>query len=349
MKRRHVLLRSLFLVIFIGTGELFKTGKATQRWVTVKSSVKRCQRMEVSNFRVKMITFLLRLCWLSKAFQQQTAVFHCVNVCVDWPLFVLPTTTTGVSVCVDWPLFALPTSITGDYHPPDTLIVYHRVRKCKFSKCLIAYYYFDTVEYNILLEALNTLGLGGRVSKWFRSYLSGCSQRILVRGCLSKKFDLNCGVPQGSCLGPLLFTIYTSSLLDVVEKYLPSVHCYADDTQLYVSFRPADETDETGHLDAITAINCCIKAIGCWMRENKLLLNEEKTEFLLIGTKQQLAKVDIGHIKVGKVNIAPHSPVKNLGVWFDSNLSMVDHITKTCSAAFYYLCNIRRIRKYLTK
>ena len=85
------------------------------------------------------------------------------------------------------------------------------------------------------------------------------------------------------------------------------------------------------------------------MRENKVLLNEEKTEFLLMGTKQQLAKVDIGHIKVGKVNIAPHSPVKNLGVWFDSNLSMVDHITKTYSAAFYYLYNIRRIRKYLTK
>ena len=80
---------------------------------------------------------------------------------------------------------------------------------------------FDTVQHNILLEALNTLGLG-RVSKWFRSYLSGRSQRILVRRCLSKKFYLNCGVPQGSCLGPLLFTIYTSSLLDVVEKYLPS-------------------------------------------------------------------------------------------------------------------------------
>ena len=79
------------------------------------------------------------------------------------------------------------------------------------------------------------------------------------------------------------------------------------------------------------------------------MLNEEKAEFLLTGTKQQLAKVDIVHIKVGKVNIAPHSPVKNLGVWFDSNLSMVDHITKTYSAAFYYLYNIRRIRKYLTK
>ena len=81
----------------------------------------------------------------------------------------------------------------------------------------------------------------------------------------------------------------------------------------------------------------------------KILLNEEKTKSFLTGTEQQLAKVDIGHIKVGKVNIAPLSPVKNLGVWFDSNLSMVDHITKTYSAAFYYLYNIRRIRKYLTK
>ena len=65
------------------------------------------------------------------------------------------------------------------------------------------------------------------------------------------------------------------------------------------------------------------------MHDNKLLLNEAKTEFLLIGTKQQLAKVNISHVKVGNANIAPHSPVNNLGVWFDSNLAMVDHITKT--------------------
>ena len=179
-----------------------------------------------------------------------------------------------------------------------------------------------------------------------RSYLSGRCQRISVRGCQSESLKLNCGVPQGSCLGPLLFTIYTSSLLDVVQDYLPSVHCYADDTQLYVSFSPADET---GHSAAISAIERCIQVIRDWMHDNKLLLNEAKTEFLLIGTKQQLAKVNISHVEVGNTNIAPHSPVKNLGVWFDSNLSMVDHITKTSSAAFYHLYNIRRIRKYLTK
>ena len=149
-----------------------------------------------------------------------------------------------------------------------------------------------------------------------------------------------------SRLRPLLFTIYTSSPLDVIQDYLPSVHCYADNTQLYISFSP---TDETGHSAAITAIERCIQVIKNWMHDNKLLLNEAKTKFLLIGTKQQLTKVNILHFKVGNANIAPHSPVKNLGVWFDSNLSMVDHITKTSSAVFYHLYNIRRIRKYLTK
>ena len=79
--------------------------------------------------------------------------------------------------------------------------------------------------------------------------------RISVRGCQSESLKLNCGVPQGSCLGPLFFTIYTRSLLDVVEDYLTSVHCSADDTQLYVFFSPADVT---GHSAAITAIERCI-------------------------------------------------------------------------------------------
>ena len=69
----------------------------------------------------------------------------------------------------------------------------------------------------------------------------------------------------------------------------------------------------------------------------------------LIGTKQQLAKVNVDHVKVGYADIVLHSPVKNLGVWLHSNLSMVEHITKASSAASFYLYNIRRIRKYLSK
>ena len=85
------------------------------------------------------------------------------------------------------------------------------------------------------------------------------------------------------------------------------------------------------------------------MSQDKLLMNDAKTELLLIGTRQQLAKITIDGITVGHSVIAPQSPVRNLGVWLDSNLSMGDHITKTSSPAFYYLYNIRRIRKYLSK
>ena len=78
-------------------------------------------------------------------------------------------------------------------------------------------------------------------------------------------------------------------------------------------------------------------------------MNDAKTELVLIGTRQQLAKITIDGITVGHSVIAPQSPVQNLGVWLDSNLSLGDHITKTSSAASYYLYNIRRIRKYLSK
>ena len=66
--------------------------------------------------------------------------------------------------------------------------------------------------------------------------------------------------------------------------------------------RPADKT---GQPDAIAAIEFSIKVIRNWMHDNKLLLNEDKTEFLLIGTKQQFAKVNISHVRGGKANIAP--------------------------------------------
>ena len=84
---------------------------------------------------------------------------------------------------------------------------------------------FDTVDHVIFLRALGNPGIGGTVIEWYGSYLSGSGQRISVRGCTSERFNLDCGVPQGSCLGPLLFSIYTSSLLSIVQDLLPTVHC----------------------------------------------------------------------------------------------------------------------------
>ena len=112
---------------------------------------------------------------------------------------------------------------------------------------------FDTVEHNTLLRRLqNSFGIQGKVLLWLKSYLSGRSQCISVNGSLSRIFNLECGVPQGSCLGSLLFMLYTSRLFDIIKTHLPEVHCSADDTQLYLSFSPSNAINQ---LSAISAMD----------------------------------------------------------------------------------------------
>ena len=86
-----------------------------------------------------------------------------------------------------------------------------------------------------------------------------------------------------------------------------------------------------------------------WMVSNRLSLNDGKTEFLLIGTRPQLAKVDPLPLRVGTMDIEPKNCVRNPGVWFDSMLSMETHINKVCSSGFYYLHNLRRMKRYLSQ
>ena len=158
--------------------------------------------------------------------------------------------------------------------------------------------------------------------EWFRSYLAKRGQRVSIDGSLSEHFSLECGVPQGSCLGPLLFLIYASKLFGVVEDQLP--HCYADDAQIYLSFKPISNISQE---DEVRAMECCIEKIRCWLIHDRLLLNDDKTEFIIIGIRKQLKKLQAMNIKVGGSVIKPSSQVKNLGSWFDPNLNMHHHIT----------------------
>ena len=204
---------------------------------------------------------------------------------------------------------------------------------------------FDTVDHTILLNRLNsTFGITGSAHKWFNSYLTRRSQFVTVNGATSKTFDLQYGVPQGSCLGPLLFILYASRLFDILESHLPNSHMYADDTQLYLAFKPDDAMNQ---ITAVTAMQNAIDDIKKWMLADKLKLNDGKSEFMIIGTRQQLAKVSVDTLRVGNVQLTPLSEARNLGCWFDSQLSMVTHIHKVCKAAFYHLYNLRKIRKFL--
>ena len=141
---------------------------------------------------------------------------------------------------------------------------------------------FDTVDQDILLKRLSVkFAVSGTVIEWLRSYLDERCQRVLINTTQSSNYKLNFGVPQGSCLGPLLFTVYASKLFDVVKDHLPTIHYYADDTHLYVSFSP---NDETGEDEAVAVVQRCLGDIRLSMTTDKLLLND-KTEFVVIGTK----------------------------------------------------------------
>ena len=165
------------------------------------------------------------------------------------------------------------------------------------------------------------------------SYLSGRFQQVVVDGATSDKFDIDFGEPQGSRIGLLLFSIYTGQLLDIVTQHLPTVHCYADDTKLYLAFRPGDRATQDS---AVAAMEACIQDVREWVIKDKLKINDDKSEFILIGTQAQLKKVDIDNLTVGDSCISPSTDViRNLGAWFHVNFTMSTHITKTCKTGFF--------------
>ena len=139
----------------------------------------------------------------------------------------------------------------------------------------------------MLTRLRSKLGLNGTALSYISSYLTGKRQRISVPGTLSNAFHLRYGVPQGSCLDPVLFNIYSSKIFDIVGRHLPLVHCYADDSQLYLSFNPSCVVSQD---ESIKSMETCISDIKQWMIAVKLMLNDDKTEFIVIASRHFLKK-----------------------------------------------------------
>ena len=113
----------------------------------------------------------------------------------------------------------------------------------------------------------------GTALNWFESYLSDRTQSVVVSGEPSHPVPLSSGIPQGSVLGPILLTVYTLPLGDIIRRYEIYFHLYADDTQLYTFFKPT----RSGFIASKSLLHQCVAEIRMWMKQNFLKLNSDKT------------------------------------------------------------------------
>ena len=201
---------------------------------------------------------------------------------------------------------------------------------------------FDTVDHDYLLEDLKTVGFEEDALRWYESYLRDREVTVIIEKSRSITKKLTKGVPQGSVLGPMLFSIYTRELAWILKRHDIKYKLYADDTQFYI---PAKSVQ-----DAERKIESVMKDIKSWMVKKKLKLNEEKTECMLFGRKNSLKKFDhVNRIKIGTTTIEIVKKVKDLGVYIDKELKLEDQINHTVRTCNYHLRNIAFIRKYLDK
>ena len=206
---------------------------------------------------------------------------------------------------------------------------------------------FDTIDFEILNERLaKSLGINGAVRSWILSYLKGRQSQVSIAGDLSKKQTMEFGLPQGSVVGPGMFSYYTYPLGKIIQKHKLTYHIYADDTQIYTEFNPRIPGDS---VTALFKLESCIAEIKTWMNVNKLKLNEDKTEFFVACSKYYLKYIDEPTLNVCGSIIKPSDSVRNLGVHFDSTMSMSSHISAVSRSLNYHLRNIGRIRNYIDK
>ena len=141
---------------------------------------------------------------------------------------------------------------------------------------------FDTIDHHILLTRLQTgFGISGSVINWIRSYLADRVQRVVVGQSKSTDTSLNTGVPQGSVLGPILFSVFTSPVGHIISSSGIHHQQYADDTQLFISLTSSGQYDSIGRLER------CLLTLHEWFCVNGLALNPDKSEAIWLSTHQR--------------------------------------------------------------
>ena len=197
---------------------------------------------------------------------------------------------------------------------------------------------FDTVGHTILLSKLSAYGIQENAFNWFRSYLENRTQICSVSGSLSKTCSLQCGIPQGTILGPLLFLLYINDLPNCLTNSYPRM--YADDTHLTYADKDVNIIQSCLNEDLLN--------ISKWLIANKLTLNMNKNEFMLIGSRQKLNTLTASPVL--NINGTPLNQVstsKSLGVLIDANLTWGSHIERLAKKVASGIAAIKRIRQFV--
>ena len=193
---------------------------------------------------------------------------------------------------------------------------------------------FDSVNHNILINKCIKLNID---PTWFKEYLSNRKQSVRLKNVLSTPRKVSFGVPQGSILGPILFSIYVNDLAESITECL--VIQYADDTQVLIT------GDSNNPSELIKKAESILINIKIYFQKNGLLLNENKTQCILIGSRQYVTRIqDDLKINFNGNVIIPSKTVKNLGVYFDRYMLFDTHIDEMCKKVTGTLMYLSRIK-----
>ena len=203
---------------------------------------------------------------------------------------------------------------------------------------------FDCANHKLIIAKLKAFGFKDTALKWIRSYLSNRSQQVITDKGKSNWKYLSNGVPQGSILGPLLFTVLISDLWKTI-KYCTH-HCYADDTQIFISDKIINI------VEMVEKMNNDLNEIAKFSKNNCLKLNSKKTTYVIIGSAYNLKKLDrlqLPNIHIDNQIIERKSNVRNLGVIIDENLLYDKHINATIAKSFMKLKQAYMFKKFLSR